>query len=175
MADLGDEGLGLFQEPQDFYQPEQEPTFEEHQLLSGEVLRLRLVGHNPLWGHLLWNAGRIVSDYIEQSASRLVEGKFVLEFGAGAGLPSVVSALKGASQVVVTDYPDADLVENLRYNCAQCAPRTSLAAEVGQRDRNIRFVSTFNDVSNRAISGVPQRIASSRIFRSANVHRASIR
>jgi nicotinamide N-methyltransferase len=62
MIDSDDEELGLFKEPQDFYQPEQESTFVEHQLhLSGEVLRLRLVGHNPLWGHLLWNAGRVVS------------------------------------------------------------------------------------------------------------------
>ena len=40
----------------------------------------------------------------------------MLEFGAGAGLPSLVCALNGARQVVVTDYPDQDLIENLRYN-----------------------------------------------------------
>jgi nicotinamide N-methyltransferase len=120
----------------------------EHQLsLSGEVLRLRLVGHNPLWGHLLWNAGRVVSDYIEQASTRLVNGKFVLEFGAGAGLPGFVALKCGASQVVVTDYPDPDLIENLRYNCTQCGQSTGIAVEVSQRDRNMRFVSTFIDVS----------------------------
>lgn len=46
--------------------------------------------------------------------------KTVLELGAGAGLPSLVCALNGARQTVVTDYPDADLIENLRYNIAHC-------------------------------------------------------
>lgn len=42
----------------------------------------------------------------------------MLELGAGAGLPSLICALNGASSVLVTDYPDADLVENLHKNCA---------------------------------------------------------
>jgi EEF1A N-terminal glycine/lysine methyltransferase len=45
----------------------------------------------------------------------------VLEFGAGAGLPSLVCAISSARQVVVTDYPDQDLIENLRYNIRHCA------------------------------------------------------
>jgi len=41
----------------------------------------------------------------------------VLELGAGAGLPSLVCALNaGAATVVCTDYPDPELVENLRIN-----------------------------------------------------------
>ncbi len=44
----------------------------------------------------------------------------MLELGAGSGLPSLVCAIHGASRVVVTDYPDADLIENLRYNVAAC-------------------------------------------------------
>lgn len=57
----------------------------------------------------------------------------MLELGAGAGLPSLVCALNGATQVVVTDYPDAELIENLRYNIDHCdllpTPRR-IAAEV---------------------------------------------
>jgi nicotinamide N-methyltransferase len=41
--------IDIFQEPADFYQPEKQPTFASHQLLSGTELRIRLVGHNPLW------------------------------------------------------------------------------------------------------------------------------
>jgi nicotinamide N-methyltransferase len=130
MPDSEDEGLDLFKEPEDFYEPEKKPTFQQHQLLSGEILQLRLVGFNPLWGHLLWNAGRTISDYIETSASRLVKDKLVLEFGAGAGLPSIVSALKGAAQVVVTDYPDVDLIKNMRYNCEQAVKTSNIATEV---------------------------------------------
>jgi predicted nicotinamide N-methyase len=57
----------------------------------------------------------------------------VLELGAGAGLPSIVCALSGAKQVVVTDYPDAELVENLQYNIAHCdglSDQTQFTAEV---------------------------------------------
>jgi nicotinamide N-methyltransferase len=45
-----------------------------------------------------------------------------LEIGAAAGVPSIVSAVKGARTVVMTDYPDPDLVENMRYNASLSAP-----------------------------------------------------
>ncbi|KAF2122961.1 putative methyltransferase-domain-containing protein [Lophiotrema nucula] len=119
-SDSEDGDLGLFQEPADFYQPEKEATFASHELLSGKELRVRLVGHNPLWGHFLWNAGRTMSVYFEERAEELIEDKSILELGAGAGLPSLICSVAGARKVVVTDYPDADLVENLRYNIAHC-------------------------------------------------------
>jgi nicotinamide N-methyltransferase len=121
MSDSGDEdnGFGLFTEPEDYYPPSPKPTTATHTLQSGDLLSLRLVGHNPLWGHHLWNAGRIISTYFEKNRS-LVAGKTVLELGAGAGLPSLVSAILGASKVVVTDYPDVDLIQNLQYNIDHC-------------------------------------------------------
>lgn len=75
---------------------------------------------DQLEGHLLWNAGRTASDYIEERAPELIQGKDVLELGAGGGLPSLVCAIKGARNTVVTDYPDLELVENLRWNAAAC-------------------------------------------------------
>lgn len=39
----------LFNEPDDYYLPEKPATFVQHRLRSGQELRLRLVGHNPLW------------------------------------------------------------------------------------------------------------------------------
>ncbi|EDU43079.1 methyltransferase [Pyrenophora tritici-repentis] len=119
-SEADEEGLDLFQEPTGFYEPEKQATFASHQLLSGKELTVRLVGHNPLWGHFLWNAGRIISAYLEERAGELVKGRTILELGAGAGLPSLVCALNGAAQTVVTDYPDAELVENLRYNIDHC-------------------------------------------------------
>jgi nicotinamide N-methyltransferase len=62
-----------------------------------------------------------------------LKNKSILELGAGAGLPSLVAAINGARNVVVTDYPDADLVENLRYNVEHCEglpEGTKLVAEV---------------------------------------------
>ena len=39
----------LFEEPEGYFEPEKPATFAEHTLCSGETLRLRLVGNNPLW------------------------------------------------------------------------------------------------------------------------------
>lgn len=71
-------------------------------------------------GHLLWNAGRTVSEYLEENRKTLVDGKAILELGAGAGLPSLVCALNGAAIVVTTDYPDPELVDNLKHNIQHC-------------------------------------------------------
>ncbi|OCK77194.1 hypothetical protein K432DRAFT_407540 [Lepidopterella palustris CBS 459.81] len=116
-----DDTVDIFEEPADFYQPEKNATYATHSLISGEELQVRLVGHSPLWGHLLWNAGRTLSTYLEEHAGSLIKDKTVLELGAGSGLPSLVCAINGAAQVVVTDYPDAELVENLQYNISHCS------------------------------------------------------
>ncbi|KAF2834233.1 hypothetical protein M501DRAFT_1001389 [Patellaria atrata CBS 101060] len=115
-----EDNIDLFQEPSDYYEPEKPATFAAHQLLSGDEVSIRLIGHSPLWGHLLWNAGRTVSHHLEKHAANLVAGKTILELGAGGGLPSLIAAISGASIVVVTDYPDEDLVENLHFNIAHC-------------------------------------------------------
>lgn len=61
-------------------------------------LDLRLVGKHTLWGDHLWNGGRWISYHIIQN-EHLVRGKRVLELGAGAGTPSLVAGLLGASMV----------------------------------------------------------------------------
>lgn len=110
------EALDLFIEPKDFYATEKQATSTSYTTKLGKEIPLRLVGHNPLWGHLLWNAGQITARYIEDNAVDIVTGRNVLELGAGAGLPSLICAMNGAKKVVVTDYPDTDLIENLQYN-----------------------------------------------------------
>ena len=44
------------------------------------------------------------------------KGATVLELGAAAGLPSLTAASLGARKVVATDYPDLEIIENLRGN-----------------------------------------------------------
>jgi nicotinamide N-methyltransferase len=114
-VDSDSENIDLFTEPSDYYPPSPKPTTETHTLLSGKTLTVRLVGHNPLWGHYLWNAGRLISTYFEKNPS-LIKDKTVLELGAGAGLPSLVCGMLEARKVIVTDYPDPDLVANLWTN-----------------------------------------------------------
>jgi predicted nicotinamide N-methyase len=88
------------------------------------------MGSSPVW-HLLqvtdnladsrhdrWNTSRVLTDYLLRNL-QLVKGQRICELGAGAGLPSLVSTLVGADRVVVTDYPDEGLIENLRWN-AEC-------------------------------------------------------
>lgn len=106
---------GLFDEPDDFRPKAPEPHFTQHTRVSGEKVDLRLVGSSPLWGHLLWNAGIYTANYIDNHPD-LVRGKRVLELGAAAALPSLISGLNGADLVVSTDYPDADLLHNIQYN-----------------------------------------------------------
>ena len=57
-----------------------------------------------------------MTDYLHDHREKLVHGKNVLELGAGAGLPSLAAAVWGAKNVVMTDYPDEDLVENMKIN-----------------------------------------------------------
>ncbi|EED19676.1 nicotinamide N-methyltransferase Nnt1, putative [Talaromyces stipitatus ATCC 10500] len=106
----------LFQDPEGFYPEDKQPTFSEHQMLSGQIIRVRLVGSHPLYGNMLWNAGRVSAEYLEENAPRLVANKDVLEIGAAAGVPSIIAAIKGARTVVMTDYSDPDLVDNMRRN-----------------------------------------------------------
>lgn len=54
--------------------------------------------------------------------------------GAGTGLPSLVCAHLDAKVVVITDYPDSDLIENISYNINHCKSlknKSNVHAEVG--------------------------------------------
>ncbi|KAK0515533.1 hypothetical protein JMJ35_001567 [Cladonia borealis] len=131
MTSSDDEDLtnSMFQEPTGYFKPEQPAKYTSYTLLSGQTLRLRLVGHNPLWGHYLWNGARILSTYLQTHAAHSIHNKTVLELGAGAGLPSLVAGTLGAEKVVVTDYPDAELIDNLKENIRTCSGATNIVAE----------------------------------------------
>jgi nicotinamide N-methyltransferase len=93
-----------------------------------------------------WNAARAFASYLDEN-SNLYHNCAVLELGAGGGLPSIVAAKNGARrvclfkmphsnalslktvivQVLMTDYPDDNLVENMTHNVATNIP-------VGERD-----------------------------------------
>ena len=70
--------------------------------------------HHSLWGNLLWNSSIEAAKHVQNLKS--LPSLTVLELGAGLGLPSIVAAKLGAKKVVVTDYPDHELLSNLRAN-----------------------------------------------------------
>lgn len=119
-----DLGGGMFEEPEEYVKPPPESHFVEYERVPGKLnpskVKLKLVGTSPLWGHLLWNAGIYTANYLDTHADELVKGKKVLELGAAAGLPSIICSLNGASKVISTDYPDADLISHIQYNVDHC-------------------------------------------------------
>ncbi|KAJ1964873.1 Protein N-terminal and lysine N-methyltransferase efm7 [Dispira parvispora] len=144
---LGD-GADLFKEPDGYYKPEAEPTFETFerdlenvQKGTPQTLSLRLLGSHPLWGHILWNAAKVFAHFLDQH-KELIADKHVLELGAGAALPSIVTALNNPSTVVVTDYPDHDLMDNIRFNTERC-----LSESVRQRCLHVQGYLWGSDVS----------------------------
>ncbi|KAJ2472375.1 Protein N-terminal and lysine N-methyltransferase efm7 [Coemansia sp. RSA 2322] len=128
-----DGDFSLFQEPEDYYPPKPADKIEEFErkpelVLEGTPAKItvNLLGTHPLWGHYLWNAAKVFANYLDEH-KELVRGKSVLELGAAGALPSLVSLCNGAARVVITDYPDADLVENIRHNVVANFPPGSLA------------------------------------------------
>lgn len=96
--------------------------YDEYMRKDGSLLSLALVKkHHSLWGEYIYNAARVISDCIENGVMD-VKGKSVLELGAGAGLPSLIAALNGASTVVVSP-----LV------CSLLPPHTLLTSPFGDR------------------------------------------
>ncbi|KAI1842038.1 hypothetical protein JX266_011793 [Neoarthrinium moseri] len=108
---------GIFQEPADFAPPKP-PTLQKHLLKSGDEVPIHLVGYNLREGHYLWNGARWISTWFEENLSE-IKDRTVFELGAGGGLPSIVAAILGAKKVVVTDYPDEDLLVMIRKNIGE--------------------------------------------------------
>lgn len=82
-------------------------------------IKIHLVGQHPLWGHHLWNASKTFASYLDTHWTELCRDKRVLELGAGGGLPGLVAALNQANSVVLTDYPDPELIRNLEKNAKE--------------------------------------------------------
>lgn len=111
MADLQD----LFKSPHD--SSKSEPQYKWEPFNLGQIsLQIRLLARHKLWGHYIWNAGKVAASLLLEHSEDWVRGKGVLEFGAGSALPSLVAGCLGASFVCSTDYDDQDLITNIQYN-----------------------------------------------------------
>lgn len=89
-----------------------------HQMKSLSVtLKVSLIAEShSLWAHCLWNAGIALSELLEYSLPHLCKGKSVVELGCGAGLPSLASHHLGASEVLLTEYPESSLLDVVKVN-----------------------------------------------------------
>jgi nicotinamide N-methyltransferase len=68
----------------------------------------------PLFANYIWPGSIVLADYL-QMHSEVVCNKNILELGAGAALPSLVSSKLGANLVVATDYADPLILNNINY------------------------------------------------------------
>lgn len=120
MSEDIDYGFGdLMEDPEDYYPPTPPHTQQVFTMQSGKPITLHLIGASPTEAHHLWNGAKFIADYFEADPSR-VKGKTVLELGAAAGLPSLVCGILGAKKVVVTDFPDPELVAIMQKNVDEC-------------------------------------------------------
>jgi predicted nicotinamide N-methyase len=73
-----------------------------------------------------WPCAILLASFL--SASKVAEGKVVVELGAGCGLPSIIAALSGAKHCHITERAAEPLIlQNLQLNvaknglCAKCS------------------------------------------------------
>eukprot|EP00833_Pecoramyces_ruminatium_P013976 jgi/Orpsp1_1/1188008/evm.model.d7180000061804.1 len=126
--ELEDEDFKLFEIPDDYWKPPPENTFQDFERNPEDVqpgtpskINLRLIGGHSLWGHWIWNAALLMA-YRQDKDKSYCKDKTVLELGAGGALNSFIAAINGAKNIVITDYPDKDLIENIEYNAKNLFP-----------------------------------------------------
>jgi nicotinamide N-methyltransferase len=95
-----------------------------------------------LFSHFLWNSGVQISVFLEDAldsengeieglgkgVSWAVQGKRVLEVGAGTGLGGIVATLAGADEVVISDYPAPEVLKNIQKNVDKNIPEATRKA-----------------------------------------------
>ena len=82
-----------------------------------------------LFAHYVWNAALVLAALVDHGRVP-VRGRRVIELGAGAGLPGVVAALRGAVDVVLTDYPAPYFLDNLTANIERNLPALAAGRHV---------------------------------------------
>ncbi|RNF22240.1 putative RAB GDP dissociation inhibitor alpha [Trypanosoma conorhini] len=110
---------------------------------------------HSLWGHKLWNAAKYLVKRMDGGMID-VRGKAVLELGAGLGVPSLAAFRNGARCVVVTDYPDPDLLEildmNVQANCTADLLDADAAAFLVREAERLKLARAPDAGDERALS-----------------------
>ncbi|KKZ58434.1 hypothetical protein EMCG_00924 [[Emmonsia] crescens] len=129
-----------------------------------------------LFAHYLWGGGLVVAEGIESATKILdgndegdekdliwnVKGKKVLEVGAGAALPSLISALAGATQVTITDHPSSPaLYGAIQANIANNIPE-HLRSRISIQPHEWGVLGRDNVPSQENEAQYPQKEATSK-------------
>ena len=70
---------------------------------------------NPLlFADDIWPGAVITADYLANNSDEYCCGKRVLELGAGASLPSLVCGKLRCDKLVISDYPDDNILNNIK-------------------------------------------------------------
>ena len=123
---------GLFGDPQNahgdcenpfvYAWPESTDADDQENFLhnpSKKDIKLTLANsETDLMAHHVWEAAIQMSNLIVHGKIS-VKDKYVIEMGAGAALPAIVSALAGAKLVLATDYDSKPIVENMYKNVSE--------------------------------------------------------
>ncbi|KAF3761903.1 hypothetical protein M406DRAFT_49624 [Cryphonectria parasitica EP155] len=135
----------MFDDPEGFYPPTPPPTTQTYTTHAGQTITLHLVGYSPTEAHHLWNGSRVIANWFETNPGE-VQGRTVLELGAGAGLPSIVAAVLGARRVLMTDYPDVAIVETMWKNVDGCEliPRRQKKQEQEEEEKKKKKRDEFH-------------------------------
>lgn len=73
-------------------------------------------GKKTLFATMIWNGSKVLASYLLGEGRPFVAQKRVIEFGAGAGVPSLISLRGGASFVCCSDYPAQKVLATLNKN-----------------------------------------------------------
>ena len=95
------------------------------EVVCGERFLIRLAEtdrnseRKSLFATYLWNGSRVLANFLFEELRSTSQSSSVIEFGSGAGLPSMACYRLGAKLVCVTDYPSPCVITNLTINISK--------------------------------------------------------
>jgi nicotinamide N-methyltransferase len=84
-----------------------------------------------LFATMIWHGAKVLSEYLSSKDKTIfIKDKCVIEFGAAAGLPSIVCNHIGAKVVCASDYPAQLVLDTLQINIEK-NKQTDLTRSIG--------------------------------------------
>lgn len=85
-----------------------------HHACGNIKVRAKESNSNPLlFADDIWPGSVLIADFLAEHCKDYCYGKHILELGAGTALPSLVCAKLGCRGLVISDYPDDDILCNI--------------------------------------------------------------